>query len=407
VKTILIGITGGIAAYKSLELVKRLKRAGVNPVVIMTQSAQAIVSPEAFEAASGNRVYTQLFAADFDYKKILQSRVVEHIRLAHTAVLFVIVPATANVMAKLACGIADDFLTTTALAVKCPVLLCPSMNTTMWFHPATQRNIQTLLSWGYSILGPESGALACADVGKGRLPPVEYIENEILKYVRATNDLKGKTVIVTAGGTTEKIDDVRYISNRSSGKMGVAIAESCFLHGAHVILIRSNSSVLPRYSIPQKIFETADELERLLQKYLPRADVCFHVAAVSDYTLKHPLSGKTSSNKPLPLELTVRSKILDKIKSINPRIFLVAFKAEWNVSEKQLITLSKKRLEKSRTDIIIANDVGKKNQGFESDTNEVYVIDSKGITEHFPKMNKSLLAAQILSYLIKKKLLTV
>jgi phosphopantothenoylcysteine decarboxylase/phosphopantothenate--cysteine ligase len=312
-KTVLLGVCGGIAAYKTSELIRRLRGAHINTVVIMTKSATAIIAPRELEKLSGNKVYTGLFPRNFNYKTTLRFRTVDHIKLAREASVFVIVPATANCIAKLAGGIADDFLTTTALAATCPVLICPSMNTVMWFHPATQRNIQTLRTYGYSILDPVEGTLACGDEGKGRLPPVDYIEKVILGYLNTTDDLKGKIVIVTAGGTTEKIDDVRYISNKSSGKMGVAIAESCYLRGANVILLRSETSVFPRYKMAEKEFETADDLEKLIKHYVPQADICIHAAAVSDFALKQPLSGKTSSSHPLPLELTPRNKILDKI----------------------------------------------------------------------------------------------
>jgi len=367
----------------------------------MTVSASHIVPSQTLRRASGNAVYTELFPKNFSYKTILKKRVVNHIALAHSASLFVIVPATANIMAKLAHGIADDFLTTTALAVRCPVLICPSMNTDMWFHPATQNNILKLKKLGYSILEPDDGVLACGDEGKGRLPPMDYIEKEILKLVETTNDLNGKTVIITAGGTSEKIDDVRYITNKSSGKMGIAIAENCMLRGANVMLLRATTSVMPRYTISGESFSTADQLEMLLKKYLPHADICIHAAAVSDFSLKKPFTGKTSSIKPLPLELTPRTKILDTIKHINPNVFLVAFKAEWNVTRKELIRLSQTRLQKSCADMIVANDVGRKKRGFLSDTNEVFIIDHAKVT-HIPLNSKHNIAQRLVDEIVRK-----
>jgi len=399
-KTVLLGITGGIAAFKMLEVASDLKKQGVNVIVIMTPSATMIVPPKKFEDITGNNVYTQLFTNSFDYRKILKSRIVDHVAIAKQASLFVIAPATANNIAKLANGIADDYITTTALAVKCPVLIFPSMNTGMWNHPATQQNVTKLQSLGYIIVEPDSGKLACGDEGKGRLPHVSIIETEINKLLQKTDDLNGKTVIITSGGTMEKIDDIRFITNKSSGKMGASLADACFLRGANVILFRAKTSIVPRYPHEEYLFETADELEQLFKKYLHTADICIHAAAVSDYTIKNPIIGKSSSDKPLPLELTPRSKILDKIKVMNPHIFLVAFKAEWNLSQKKLIELSSKRLIKASADMIIANDVSHKEIGFGSDENEVEIIDSKSVATHIPRTSKIVIANLIVDRIV-------
>jgi phosphopantothenoylcysteine decarboxylase / phosphopantothenate---cysteine ligase len=401
-KTVLLGITGGIAAVKIPELVDQLKKHQVNPIVIMSRSAAAIISPIQLKNLSGNKVYSELFEKTFNPGKVLTKRIVDHIALAKIASLFVIVPATANCIAKLACGIADDYVTTTALAVRCPVLIFPSMNTAMWEHPATRKNILTLKSLGYIVFEPSSGPLACGDEGKGRLPHVRTIISEIQRMLRKTEELKGKTIIVTSGGTTEKIDDIRFITNRSSGKMGASIADACFLRGARVILLRAKNSTESRYPCTQKLFETSDELELLLKKYLATSDVCIHVAAVSDYGVKNPRTGKTSSKEPLPLELTPRSKILDTIKSVNPNIFLIAFKAEWNVLRKQLITLAIQRLKKSRADIIVANDVSRPGTGFSADNNEVEIITSKGSIEHIPRKSKTEIAYSIINSLVRE-----
>lgn len=402
---LLIGITGGIAAYKIPLLITSLYRRGYDVHVLMTHSAAQILDPKICQKITGNPVNDELFATSFNPKKIVRQRKVDHIELAKNALCYAIVPATANCIAKLANGIADDYVSTSALAVTCPVLIFPSMNTNMWNHPATQKNISKLKSLGYIVIDPTVGKLACGDTGKGRLPETDCIEREILQLASQSQQLKGKTIIVTAGSTSEKIDDVRYITNKSSGKMGVAIAEQLFLRGANVLLFRSTTSVQSRYQIKELMFETADDLEGLLKKYVPRADACFHVAAVSDFTISHPFKGKSSSDKPLPLELTPRTKILDTIKSMNPHITLIASKAEWRVSPKTLVAIARKRLAKSHADIILANDVGIKGQGFTTDMNELYLIDSKGTIKHFPKMNKALLAARILDYLIEKKLL--
>jgi phosphopantothenoylcysteine decarboxylase / phosphopantothenate---cysteine ligase len=401
-KTVLLGVTGGIAAVKIPELVGKLKGRGVNPIVIMTQSASSIISSITIQKISGNKVYTELFEKSFDPDKVLSTRIVDHIALAKKASLFVIVPATANCIAKLANGIADDYITTTALAVRCPVVLYPSMNTTMWMHPATRRNVTRLKSLGYIVVEPGSGKLACGDEGKGRLPPLPVIENQMMELLTKTEDLKNKTVIVTSGGTMEKIDDIRFITNKSSGKMGAAIADECFIHGAKVILLRANNSISTQYPCTEVLFESADDLEKLLKKYLTAADICIHAAAISDYTVKHPFTGKTSSDSPLPLELTPRTKILDTIKSINPNIFLVAFKAEWRVTRKQLVTLALNRLKKSGADMIVANDVSTADMGIASDYNEVEIINLAGRARHISRAPKKVIAGKIVEVLVKE-----
>ena len=401
-KMVLIGVTGGIAAFKTLELVEHLARKNLDVRVIMTKSAASMVTPKQFQKASGNPVYQRLFDKTFDYKTILENRKVDHIELANSASLFVIVPATANAIAKIACGIADDYLTTTALAATCPILVAPSMNSHMWKNPLTQKNIQTLRNLGMHIIGPDSGMLACGYEGKGRLADIDAIEGEIMRFVTRSEDLKGKNIIVTAGGTTEPIDDVRVITNRSSGKMGIAIAENCFLRGADVLLLRSETSVEPRYGINEKLFDSADSLQQLLKTHVPDADICIHVAAVSDFQVKHKVPGKISSARPLPLELEPRSKILDSIKSYNPHIFLVAFKAEWGVTDEKLAALATSRLAGAKADLIVANDVGRPDQGFQAEENEVLVITKDGKSTHIKKAAKNIIADGIIDILVSK-----
>jgi len=259
-KNILIGVTSGIAAYKVLELIKLLKNEGYEIFVIMTKGATKMVSLQDFERASGNKVYVNLFEKNFDYRKVLDKRKVEHIELADKADVMVIAPATANIIGKLAYGIADDFLTTTALAMTTPIIICPSMNVNMWGNPIVQENLAKLKSVGYQIIEPSSGMLACGYEGVGRLENVEIINKEINKLLERNDSLKNKKIIVTAGGTTEKIDEVRFITNRSSGKMGVALAEECYLRGADVLLLRAKNSVSPRYLIKEKIFENLKDV---------------------------------------------------------------------------------------------------------------------------------------------------
>lgn len=394
-KTVVLGVTGGIAAYKTPELITRLRKHHLDTRVIMTRSATNIVNPALLVKASDHPVHTELFPKTFHYRDILRARAVEHIALAQTAALIVVVPATANIIAKIAHGIADDYLTTTVLAASCPIMICPAMNTLMWTNPMTKQNIEKLRSMGMIIVDPDSGPLACGYTGWGRLADIDRIEEEIMNVLQAGSALKGKHILITSGSTLEKIDDVRFITNKSSGKMGAAISESCFLRGANITLLRSKTAVNPRYKVTEKIFETAEELETLMQKEVTSADICFHVAAVSDYSVMQPLRGKTSSSRPLPLELTPKAKILDKIKKHNSGVFLVAFKAEWNVSETKLQEIAKKRLAKAHADMIVANDIGKKHRGFQSDTNEVYILTPDKDTIYIPLASKRIIADRL------------
>ncbi len=398
---ILIGITGGIAAVKTPELVTNLSKRNFDVRVIMTPSATRIVDANELKSASEHRVYTQLFDDSFKATEILANRHVEHIDLANRASLFVVVPATANVIAKIAAGIADDYVTTTALAATCPILVCPSMNVFMWNNPATQRNIETLHTLGIHTFGPDKGMLACGYEGEGRLPTLASIEEEVFRFIKTTSDLKGKRVIITAGGTIEPIDDVRVITNRSSGKMGIAIADECFLRGADVLLLRSDSAAHSRYGIKEQSFTTAESLRQLIKTNLSHCDIFIHAAAVSDFKVKNSQAGKSSSETPLSLELEPQTKILDAVKTINPNVFLVAFKAEYRLSDKTLIGVASKRLHRAHADMIVANDVGKANQGIGSDYNEVHVIHSDGQNKHIPRAPKTIIAGVIVTEMIK------
>ncbi len=397
-QTVLLGITGGIAAVKIPSLLDQLMP-HVSVETIMTLSAVKIVPAREIEGRTGKPVYTELFPYAFRAQDILTSRKVEHIALADRLDLIVVVPATANIIAKLASGLADDYLTTTVLAATCPVIVCPSMNVHMWHHPATQKNIATLRRFGYRIAGPDSGMLACGYEGTGRLIDIPKLSRMILSQTALTKPLSGKRILVTAGATIEPIDDVRFITNKSSGKMGVAIAEAAKAAGAHVLLLRSETAVAPRMSIDEQTFDTADALQLLVKNNCKNFDICIHTAAVSDFQVKNKKSGKTSSRKPLALELEPRRKILQAIKQYNPDIFLVAFKAEFNVSDQELITLARERLAGSNADLIVANDVGRTSGGFGSDENEVTIIPKTGTPVHVPIASKAEIAQRIIRFL--------
>ncbi len=398
-KTILVGVTGGIAAVKIPELVKLLNKT-YDVSVILTRGAQAIVSPDKF-TNSAVAVYTNLFDNPVDSVRIMESRSVQHIDVAKKTKLLIIAPATANIIAKLAAGLADDYLTTVALAVTCPIIVCPAMNVAMWKHPATQHNIAILRQRGVMIVEPEDGLLACGDVGQGRLADIRAIVREINRAVKKSAQLEQKRVIVTAGSTLEKIDDIRFITNKSSGKMGAALAEACYLRGAFVTFVRSRSSVSSRYPVYEELFENAEELEAILARLVPTHDICIHAAAVSDFKVKEQYKGKSSSDQPLPLELEPRKKILNRIKRYNPAIFLVAFKAEWQITDEQLVALAQERLRDARADLIVANDVGRINQGFQSDENEVFIINAYGHATHVRRSSKRIVADSIVNHIIR------
>lgn len=399
-KNILIGVTSGIAAYKVLDLIKLLKNEGHEVFVIMTKGATEMISLQDFERASGNKVYVNLFEKNFNYRKVLKKRKVKHIELADKTDVMVIAPATANIIGKLSHGIADDFLTTTALAVTSPIIICPSMNVNMWGNPIVQGNIAKLKSVGYQIIEPGAGMLACGYEGVGRLEDVKIIKNEVIKQIERVNSLQGKKIIITAGGTIEKIDEVRYIANRSSGKMGIALAEECYLRGANVLLLRAKSSVRPRYLIKEKIFNTAEDLFSLIKENIKNTDFFYQVAAVSDYKVEQSFKGKISSGKSVNLKLKPQIKIVNEIKKLSPKTTLVAFKAEYNLEEKELIKKALEKLKESKANVVIANDISRADRGFESDNNEVYIISTNKPVKKISLTSKREIAKEIIDLMV-------
>jgi phosphopantothenoylcysteine decarboxylase/phosphopantothenate--cysteine ligase len=401
-QTVVLGVTSGIAAYKALDIVRLLKEKNIDVIVTMSDAASNMVSPHEFEKVSEHPIVNELFPQNFDYKKVLKERVVDHIAIADSADCLVIAPATANVIGKLAQGIADDFLTTTALAVTKPILICPSMNVHMWQNPAVQENLTILRQRGYVIIEPEEGQLACGYEGIGRLADPKTIVNEVLQTLQYSHSLQGKKILVTAGGTIEAIDDVRFISNRSSGKMGVAIAQACYLRGADVLLLRSKTSVQSNYPIAEKVFTSAEDLSLLIKKHIQEFAIMYHAAAVSDFSVKNKRNGKVSSDESLTVTLTPQVKILDEIKKLHPEIYLVAFKAEYESDEKKLITTALERLKQANANAIIVNDISQSDRGFEVDTNEVYIVFPDGKAKHFPLMSKRESAKAIVDVISKE-----
>ena len=384
-KNILIGVTGGIAAYKVVEVASRLKKLGANVRVMMTGSATEFVSPRTFQEITGNAVFVEMFgdAAHFH---------VAHVALADFADLVLIAPATANFLAKAAHGIADDLLTTTILASDKPLLIAPSMNTKMFLNPSTQENLRILKSRGVRILEPASGNLACGTVGKGRLPEPEEICAAVEKFF-APKILVGKKILVTAGGTIEAIDPVRYIGNRSSGRMGYEIAKSAANHGAEVVLISGKSELEPPDGLKFVKVESAVEMREKVLSEFDSVDAVIMSAAVADYRVKNISEQKIKkSAENLTLELVKNPDILRELGGLKKTQVLVGFAAE----TQNILDYANKKLVEKNLDFIVANDVTVEGAGFGVTTNIASIIWRGGKIETFPKMTKADLSEKII-----------
>ena len=390
-REIVLGVTGGIAAYKSAEVVSRLRHLGANVHVIMTKNATEFVSPLTFQTLSANQVVTDTFQAPEYWN-------VEHVALAKRAEVFVIAPATANIMAKMACGIADDMLSTTVLATKAPVLLAPAMNTGMWTAAATQANLKTLQERGIQFIGPESGILACGDEGAGRMSEPETIVAAICDKLNAVNDLAGLKVLVTAGATRERLDPVRYMTNDSSGKMGFAIAEAAKARGAEVTAVYGNVTAPVPAGIRRIQIESAQELYDVMMREAPEQDIVIQAAAVCDYRFEKTAKSKIkkAEGEGLTLTLIENPDVAKAVGAIKKKgQTLVGFAAETdNVKKNAADKLKKKNL-----DMIVANDVTLPGAGFNVDTNIAALITKDG-TEELPLQSKRELADKIIDKII-------
>ena len=396
-KNIVIGVTGSIACYKVLDLIWKLKKLGANVYVIMTKSATKLVDITDFEKISGNEVQTDLFLPNIDYKDyIKKNKPIKHISLADIADLLLICPATANIIGKIANGIADDLLSTSIMATNAPVLICPAMNVKMWKNKIMQENAKKLKSLSYEFVDPEYGELACGYKGIGRLADLGKIAERIKIAVERRSDLKGKKILVTAGATSEEIDPVRVITNKSSGKMGVYIAEEAFLRGADVTLIRGANSVEPQYHFKDIKIHSVNDLLNEIRNNIKNMDIVIHAAAVSDFTIENKSNKKIKSNENLNLELTPTTKIFENIKKIKKNIVLVGFKAEYNVSERTLVERAYGLLKSADADFVVANDVGKKGRGFDAETNEVFIADKNKKITHIDLADKRVIGNKIL-----------
>ena len=386
-KTVVIGVSGGIAVYKTLDVVSRLRKLGVNVNVIMTKSATEFVTPLSFQSLSQNYVVCDMFEDPKTWD-------VEHISLAKRADVFLIAPATANVIGKIANGIADDMLTTTVMATKAKVLIAPAMNTNMYENPILQRNINTLKELGYNFVEPESGRLACGDTGKGKLASPETIVDEVVKLLSKDQDLKGKSIIVTAGPTIESIDPMRYITNRSTGKMGYSIAKEAIERGADVTLITGPTNLTPPQNLKKLVkIESAKDMYEAVLENLDENDVVIKSAAVADYKPKNYSNKKIKkSDDDLVIELDRNKDIAQEIGKIKNNKILVGFAAETN----DLIENASLKIKKKNLDFIVANDLTKEGAGFGVDTNIVKIIDKEGNITEYPKMKKDEVANVIL-----------
>ena len=390
-KNIILGVTGGIAAYKSLELLRLLKKAAANVRVIMTRNAQWFVGPTSFEALSGEPVCTSLFENKGDAG-------IRHIEWAENADAVIVAPATANIIGKTANGLADDALSTFLLAVTCPVIVCPSMNTHMYENRSVQRNIARLREDGYIVLTPGSGSLACGTTGPGRLPEPETIFESVFICL-SVKDLEGKHVLVTAGPTIEPIDPVRFISNPSSGKMGYALATAAVRRGADVTLISGPTSLPDPLDVSVIRVGTAHEMAAAVFEHLDRADIVIKAAAVSDYK---PLAPSNQKIKKGAKEQTViLEQTRDILKEIGQRKkdqILIGFAAE----TENLKQNAKKKLSDKNLDIIVGNIVGKSDSGFGTDTNTATFFFKDGTAEALESMDKTALANVLLDRIVER-----
>ena len=392
-KTVVLGVCGGIAAYKAVDVVSRLVKCGATVHVIMTDAAAQFVTPLTFREISGQPVYTTMW----EEPKLWN---VEHIALARRADLFVIAPATANMIGKIANGIADDFLSTTVMATTAPVLLVPAMNTEMYLSAATQTNLKTLADRGFHLMTPESGPLACGTAGIGRLPESSAIVERIAAHFSAGKSLQGVRLLVTAGGTREAIDPVRYIGNRSSGKMGYAIAAVAAERGAEVILVSGPVSLAAPTGVTRVSVESALEMRDAVLAAFSTVDIVIKAAAVADYrpdVVAEQKIKKQSSN--MTVNLIKNPDILAELGSSKSSQFLVGFAAE----TQDLAKNATEKLRRKNLDMLVANDVTQAGAGFESETNIVKVFYQDGVSEELPQMSKLELAAVLLDRVQQKR----
>jgi phosphopantothenoylcysteine decarboxylase/phosphopantothenate--cysteine ligase len=393
---VVLGVTGGIAAYKAAELARALMERGCSVQTVMTAGAQEFVRPLTFAALTGKKVITNLFASQTGEDVLASS--VEHIRVAQENDALVVAPATADVLAKFAHGQADDFLTTLYLAFAGPVVLAPAMNTNMWNHPATQDNIRRLQERGHRIIEPAEGLLACGVTGPGRLPEPDLIADAVVSFGFGRHDLEGETVLITAGPTQEPLDPVRYISNRSSGKMGYALAEEAAARGARVILVSGPVHLPAPFRVEVVPVRTALEMRDAVMQHLHSATIVIKSAAVADYYRPNPPEQKVKKTPArLSVELEPTPDILAEVGRNKGDRLLIGFAAE----TQNLIAEARRKCETKNCDMVVANLVADQSIGFESDLNEVTLVLRTGETIVVERAPKRVVAGKILDAISK------
>ena len=390
---IALGVTGGVAAYKAAELVRRLQQEKLDIQVVMTRSAREFITPLTFAALTGQKVITEMFGAAADASANVESAI-EHIAVAQRIDLLVVAPATADILGKFANGIADDFLTTLYLATKAPVVVAPAMNVNMWEHPATQENLARLKSRGVHVVDPDEGYLACGMTGAGRLAGIETIARAVCKVLGIRHDLDAETILITAGPTCEDLDPVRYLTNRSSGKMGYALATAAQRRGAHVILVSGPTDLPAPEGVDWVPVRTTQQMRDAVIERAPQATIIIKAAAVSDYRPIAPKSQKMKrGSERLTLELEPTPDILAELGRTKSTQILIGFAAE----TENVAASARSKLERKNADMIVANDVTQEGAGFDTDTNVVtlYLRSDREIA--LPKLTKAEVAEKILN----------
>jgi phosphopantothenoylcysteine decarboxylase / phosphopantothenate---cysteine ligase len=394
---ITLGVTGGVAAYKAAELVRRLQQDSHSVQVVMTRGAREFVTPLTFAALSGQKVITDLFGDSSGGEANFESAI-EHIAVAQRTDLLLVAPATADILAKLARGIADDFLTTLYLACTAPAVVAPAMNVNMWNHAATQENIEMLRKRGVKIVEPAEGYLACGMTGPGRLAGQDDIIAAVRLVFQLRRDLEGETILVSAGPTCEDLDPVRYITNRSSGKMGYAVAEAATQRGAKVILVSGPVNLETPAGVERVDVRTAEEMHRAVVERVAEASIAILAAAVADYRPAEPRAEKIKKgNAPLAISFEPTTDILTEVAKNKGRKMVVGFAAETDhVAEN-----ARKKLLSKNADLIVANDVTAEGAGFDRETNVVTIFSRDGRDLALPKMPKSEVAERILDEIVR------
>ncbi len=393
---ITLGVTGGVAAYKAAELVRRLQQDGFTLQVVMTRGAREFVTPLTFAALSGQKVITDLFGESGGEANLESA--IEHIAVAQRTDLLLVAPATADILAKFARGIADDFLTTLYLASTAPVVLAPAMNVNMWNHAATQENVEMLRARGVKIVDPDEGYLACGMTGAGRLAGQEAIVAAVHEALHAVRDLAGERILVTAGPTCEDLDPVRYLTNRSSGKMGYAVAKAAARRGANVILVSGPTSLETPAGVERISVRSAEEMQRAVQEKVASCSIAIFAAAVADYRPAQTSGQKIKRNKEsLTISLEPTPDILAGVARNKGERFIVGFAAETDhVAEN-----ARKKLAAKNADLIVANDVTTEGAGFDHDTNVVTLFARDGRDLALPRMSKNEVAQRVLDEIVR------